>query len=86
MNLIKGCCSWKVYQIWKGYCQSFLSCLSCQGGPPHVGAQKLAKEWSERVHQELNIYLSFNVVMSDTVVTSQIPSSKSLYIIFTSIK
>jgi hypothetical protein len=68
----------------EGYCQSFLSCLSCQGGPPHVGAQKLAKEWSERVHQELNISLSFNVVMSDddAAVTLQIPSSKIFHNIF----
>jgi hypothetical protein len=55
------------------HCQSFLDCLSSQSGPPLDFSRKLAREWTERVHQELSITLSFEAVKTDGII-SQTPS------------
>jgi hypothetical protein len=41
-------------------CRLFLSCLSCQSGPPQDVAQILAKEWKEEVLKEAEILLTFD--------------------------
>jgi hypothetical protein len=59
----------------EGCCQSFLDCLSCQGGPPLVAAQILATEWTREVHQQLDISLTFDTSKTQTQTTSNISTS-----------
>ena len=39
------------------HCQLFLQCLSSEGGPTKLAAQKLCHDWIEEVKKEFNISL-----------------------------
>ena len=46
------------------HCRLFLTCLSSQGGPAEAVAEDLAEQWKKEL-QELNVSLSFDVVIPD---------------------
>ena len=46
-------------ELWE-HCQIFLQCLSSQGGPIEVAAQKLGKMWVEEVKKKCDISLDLS--------------------------
>ena len=52
MDLMKGDVS-KLQE----HCQLFLQCLSSEGGPTKLVAQKLCQDWMEEVKKQCNISL-----------------------------
>ena len=43
----------------QGHCQLFLQCLSSEGGPMKLAAQKLCRDWIDEVKKKCHISLDF---------------------------
>ena len=55
-------------KLWE-HCQLFLQCLSSQGGPIEVAAQKLGKTWVEEVKKKCDI--SLDLLCDNLLVTTE---------------
>ena len=57
-----------ISKLWK-HCQLFVQCLSSQGGPIEVAAQKLGKTWVEEVKKKCDI--SLDLLCDNFLVTTE---------------
>ena len=51
------------------HCQLFLQCLSSEGGPTKLAAQKLCRDWMEEVKKQC--YISLNLTCDETDIKQQ---------------